>query len=101
MGNCTPESGTCSLQRCTNSSTLSLSSSWRGGEEPEYGSTPLRLGVGRLRKADAHCPQRLLAADRQVRDEQELVAALLHVGLQPVLGAPGLLQHDHGHWGFW
>src|SRR6266508_6198365 len=56
---------------------------------PKSGSVPLRLGVGRLRKADPHYPQRLLATDRQVRDEIELLPALLHVGLQPVMGAPG------------
>src|SRR2546427_5733233 len=58
----------------------------------------LRLSVGRLGKPDPHRPQRLLAADRQVGDEVELLPALLHVGFQLVMRAPGLLLDDHGDW---
>src|SRR5438128_11982362 len=90
----------------------SINASLKAALESRYGSDqsnhchqstlrspqPLRLRVGRLRKSDTHRPQRLLAADRQVRDEVELLPALLHVGFQLVMRAPGLLLHDHGDW---
>src|SRR3989442_306872 len=82
---------------CRASGLGSLRSTRRaGGAFPRSGSARLRLGVGRLRKSEAHGAERFLASERQVRDEQKLVAALLDVSLQPVMRAPGLLLHDHG-----
>src|SRR5258706_476335 len=58
-------------------------------------SVPPYLGIWRLRETQVHHPQRFLAAKGEVSHEIELLAALLHVGLQLVVRAPGFLLHDN------
>ena len=54
------------------------------------------LGEWRLGKPEPQGPDRLFASNRQIRKEQELLAAFLHSGLQTVVRAPGLLKNYHG-----
>src|SRR3972149_9220131 len=68
-------------------------------ERDQDGSPGLRGRVGRLRKSDAHYPESFFASDRQIGDEEKLVAAFLHVSLQSVFCSPGLFHDDHRNGG--